>query len=81
MPHLTGPIQVGDSFISGTYGVCKDNSNRIKWGGELAYCVTGSLDGRWSPVWYTTFFTYECGGKISAGQGGPQTHAPPVFGF
>ena len=27
----------------------------FKWGGELAYCVTGSLDGSWSPLLHGVF--------------------------
>ena len=56
------------SLISRTYGVCTD-SNRIQWGGELAYCVIGSLDGSWSLLWYTTFLHTNVG-KVSADQGG-----------
>ena len=67
------------SLISRTYGVCTD-SNRIQWGGELAYCVTGSLDGSWSPLLYVVWILE----KLWAGQGGPvphtQTHAPSVLG-
>ena len=55
------------SSVSRTYGVCTD-SNRIKWGGELAYCVTGSLDGSWSPFVYGVLI---CMCMILSGPGRP----------
>ena len=46
--YSTGTYSTG-TYSTGTYST---PCIRLKWGGELAYCVTRSLDGSWSTFVY-----------------------------